>query len=118
MDHVGKESGGDVSPPIGRRIELPISFRQGQGVSLRMQWVREFIAGVVARPGPGRPPYPRPPIIEVMEMAIQGGVDRTFREFRERVGGLLEWKGIPVPGDGLLKKLGRQIYNREKRKKT
>jgi hypothetical protein len=83
MTHLGKESGGDTSPPIGRRIELPISFHQPDDVSLEGEWVRRFIAGVVAplqrgrdliaglvaRLPRGRKKIPREPIIKIAEKA-------------------------------------------------
>jgi hypothetical protein len=120
MTNLGKESGGDTSPPIGKRFELPVSIQQPQDVSLRMQRVRDFIAGVVDRLRPGRKiKYERAPIIEAAELLIKGGVDVSSSQFRGRVRSWLEWKDIPVPGESLLKEICGPIYRREKhRKKT
>jgi hypothetical protein len=35
MPHIGNESGGGASPPIGKRIEMSINFQQAQDVTVR-----------------------------------------------------------------------------------
>jgi hypothetical protein len=126
MTHLGKESGGDTSPPIGNRIELPISFHQPESVSLEGEWVQRFIAGVVAplqqardliaslvaRLPRGRKPIPREPIIKVAEKAIEGGLDRSLSDFVGRVRSLLEVERIEAPKDTVLEEICRPIYLR------
>ena len=74
---------------------------------------RNTVAGVVARLRRGRPPYLRPPITAVVERAIEGGVDPSLSDFRDRVRSLLELEGIPAPGDTVLEEICKPVYKRE-----
>jgi hypothetical protein len=126
MAEVENQSGADTSPPIGKRIELPISFRQPEDVSLLGEWVhrfsvgvvaplqqgRDLIAGLVARLPGGRKKIPRAPIIEVAEKAIERFVDHSLHAFVDRVRGLLEAEHIESPRRTVLKEICRPIYLR------
>jgi hypothetical protein len=68
----------------------------------------------VARPR-GRPrKFDHGDIIAVAEEVIERGPDDTLDLFADRVGGTLEAKGKPVPGDTVLKEICRPIYLRAK----
>jgi hypothetical protein len=69
-------------------------------------------ADFLARLRRGRPPYAREPIIAVVKEALDGGVDASLSDCRDRVRSLLELKGILAPGDTVLEGICKPEYQR------
>jgi hypothetical protein len=66
----------------------------------------------------GAKKYPRQPIIEVAEMAINEYDDLSLSGFCDRVRGWLKCKSIPEPGDTVLDEICKPIYCARKAQKN
>jgi hypothetical protein len=68
-----------------------------------------FVGNLRLRPG-RREKYPRDPIFEVVDRALEGGVDLTLAECHDRVLSWLEYENKLVPKKTTLMKIIRPRY--------